>query len=250
MKNFRHALSPKLSRYFSILGALVLASTFIVHDQLGEQAKELISDVQSAQSQYDLRRRLKLLNDRVLSIDRNKQDNAEDEAFGEPLPTTQGEADKEVLEELSFVQSTKDSYADLQPLIEVVRNRIPVDQYEKQIKASDANLSKAEGDFHSSSLTVDAGNAVFKKADNESLSPRQSKDISVIDDQASAISKTVDTLTSEVLKAAGEELKRRKKARDCFTFASWILYPFGSLLVIAGKALESSEKPNDADVLP
>jgi hypothetical protein len=51
--------SPRLSRYFSVLGALVLAFTFVVHDQLGEHARERVSDAQSAQLQFDLRQRLK-----------------------------------------------------------------------------------------------------------------------------------------------------------------------------------------------
>jgi hypothetical protein len=127
------------------------------------------------------------------------------------------------------------------PLIEVVRDHSEVIASENKVKASREALENADKVIYPFKVP-DLSEAKLP------LKPAQATAIAIIRKQGVEFPTNVDQLAENVASAADEEAKHRKRTYDQFTFASWILYPLGSLMVIVGKLLEPDDVKDDVGI--
>ena len=205
----RWALQFRRDRFLTLLGSLIIFVTFIVKEGIGENLKDLVSSIETAQNVFAIREAI------VYSADKTSQSSA---------PTLQDVKGRiEALRKQAM--ATLDGGEDLAQAV----GRDYVLFMEQQLNETAVEFSK-----------ISEGANSLKESGRQT--PAAAK---ALNDRASkAAEKAQEARTSVVVKA--RTLRDRKKYYYCEAkWASYILFTFGWILTIygqlSGRAIPSSE---------
>jgi hypothetical protein len=241
-----------LARVLSIVGALVLALTFVVHDHYGEKAKDSVSELRILDLQDDIRQRFAGISQQLGSITAVPQTKSKEGIVVEfqNLPTKKNEADRAVSYYETRLKVALDQYYDIGPLIEVVKSDKSQNEIQKTSLAHEeeaVNVANQACEDAYDKFYPGAGLVAVNPKDRD-LTPKESESVTTLGEQILVVEVNVSRLSNLVHDAADDKMKRDKASDKRFTSWTYFLYPLGSVLIIVGKILEPIEKANDLDL--
>ncbi len=220
----------KLSRLLSLIGALVLFSTFLIKEELKDHQKDLLADIQAAQAHYAEDERATEIVNTIQDLEVIRRTEGIARAAGDPQSVVQTRL--QLLSDFRLLAEYGAAYKSAQSLKLSLSKKARADKADEAIDAIRQKLGGA----------MQAATPLAGLPESSGLTPDQSATIKQLHDLTSQLSQAVPTFVGEVLKKATEEENIRRERYEFWTTLSYFLYPIGWILAFCGSLLEPEKK--------
>ena len=220
----------KLSRLLTLIGALVLFTTFLIKEELKDHQKDLLADIQAAQAYYAEDERATEIVNTIEDLEVIRRTEGITQAPGDPQYAVQ--ARPQLLSDFRLLSEYGAAYKSAQSLKLSLSKKASADKADQAIDAIRQKLGAA----------MEAATSLAGLPETSRLTPDQSATLKQLHELSSQLSKAVPTFVGEVLKTATEEENIRRERYEFWTTLSYFLYPIGWILAFCGSLLEPEKR--------
>jgi hypothetical protein len=226
----------KLSRLISLVGALVLFTTFLVKEELRDHQKDLLADIQAAQAQYAEDQRAEGIVNTIETLEFIGRTEGIDESPYDPQSPVQ--AKMRLVSDFRTLSESGESYRNAQSLKSALPNDAAIEKTQQAVEAIRKNIGAAMQEV----------STVQKLPNDMRLTQIQSSAVEQLHQVTFQISQATPAFVDKVLTKAAQEEKARRESYERWTRLSYFLYPIGWVLTFCGGLLWPEKK--EAELAP
>jgi len=242
----------------SVVGIVIVFATFIIRDGFRENVKDLRDSIESAETLNLLRtdsqqtqRRVELANDNILDFESQFRAITEHEV--DPYKT-HGANSSDMGTLVAFAMTQFDTARSTLQTTKDLSSEFPIsDQEEKDLVNESQDLDRLRTQLESMDKTLAAlSNQKGGGTTSQSTAPNSSEEFESVVRTSSDVLPNLQRVTNQVAQTSAKVLQSAKDYREKltrwyvrYTWASWGLYTFGTILTLFGRLFGA-----DVDAIP